>query len=184
MTVQYEQPDINGMPAPALLAYNPSAGALSFGATNTASLAIPASEFTFDAAAFAVSNTAADGTIIRFQQPGLYRVDFTVDAAGLDGNGDAFLNILLGKTDANAITSGNGYPASSYVTPVGSGLVGLAQVTAVGFLTASAIVRLSVADVEPVGGSPNTAAVLQLVATPAAAPDGGTTRIKINRIGA
>jgi len=185
MTVQYEQPNINGMPAPASLAYNSTAGALSFGSTQDVVPAIPAASFTFDAAAFAVSNTAANGTLIQFLQPGLYEVEFTIDNASHGAS--TFLNILLGKTDANDITAANGYPAASFVTPAGSGVVAISELAATtpGFVSARAVVRLDASDVEDLpNGDPNPASLLVFAVTAAAAPDGGTTSIEINRISA
>ena len=180
MTEQYLQPSINGMPAPAMLAFTPAAGALAFGATNTSALAIPAASFAFDEEAYAVSNTAADGTVIQFLQPGIFDVELT-----LDGGAAGFINLLLGRTDALAITAGNGYPAASFVTPAGSGCVAIAEVGAdLGFATARAVVRITDADVQLVGGNPNPAALLVLAATPALVPDGGTTSFTIAQVGA
>lgn len=184
MTVQYEQPSINGMPAPASLSYNPAAGALSFGSTQDVVLAIPAASFTFDAEAFAVSNTAANGTLVQFLQPGIYDVEFTIDNASHGAS--TFLNILLGNTDANDITAGNGYPAASFVTPADSGVVAIAELpaTSPGFLSAAATVRISSADIQDVGGNPNPASLMVFAATAASAPDGGTTKISIRQVGA
>lgn len=187
MTEQYLQPSINGMPAPAALSYNQAAGALTFGTTNDVVLAIAPASFDFDADAFAVTNTAADGTAVQFLKPGIYEVEFTIDNASHAAS--TFMNILLGNTDANDIADADGYPAASYVTPAGSGVVAIAELPATtpGFLTARATVRLTDADIQDidVGGVPTTnpASLMVFAVTAAAAPDGGTTSITINQVG-
>lgn len=182
MTEQYLPGSINGQPATLSLNATPQAAdAITFGAVNTSALLFPDSQLS-SGPGFTVTNDADDGTSIQFLAPGVYTVSLTIDSAAL-----GFVNFLLGRTDTNAITAGNGYPAATFTAIPTGGVIAIGEVAAAafGFITVTAQVTISGADVNPLpSGDPNPNAVLIIAATPATAPANTTTAFSITRIGA
>lgn len=172
MTVQYQEENINGQPAPLSLRIVPTAVAIPVVGPNSSSLYLPTAvaDAVITGSGITIEGDATTGNLYTFSQPGLFRVAFTstdASAAGLP------MNILRGATVGTI--GAPLYPWPDFVGFPSPGIVSVGFNRAAGDVlgqtfTTEAFVRMSNADLaDPAGGGINPNRQVVIAVDPAVA---------------
>lgn len=183
MTQQYQEESINGQPSAQSLRVIPSAAPVP-GGVNTEAIFWPtlAGDAVISGDAISIGGSAALGSIIQFNQPGVYTVQFVT--ADLGFAGPYPINILRGVPAGTPIAAPT-YPSLDFVGVPSPGVEGVTFVTAAApeNVVLEATFRVTSADlVDPAGGvNPNRQVQLSAPAAsiPTLAPPG--TLISVQR---
>lgn len=164
MTVQYQEENINGQPAPLSLRLVPTAAAVAVVGPNSSSLFLPTAvaDAVITGSGITIEGDATTGNLYTFSQPGLFRIAFTSTDASASGFP---MNILRGATLGSI--SAPLYPAPDFVGFPSPGIVSVGFNRSPGDVlgqtfTTEAFVRMTNADLaDPAGGvNPNRQVVI------------------------